>query len=155
MQETPAPSAASAEHRGVVRNGVYRTESPGFEIPIPGGWTWTEGPAGASLQLRIRDEDSGLALEIWRFSGTDYSLRPREGCPWNFEDRGTYTGPGGLQLRTVAACVPVDALDARVFAWMVASPEASWQIEGHVPPGLLIEGDSALRWLVDRFALVP
>jgi len=44
-------------------------------------------------------------------------------------------------------------LDARVFAWMVVSPEAVWQIEGHVPPELIIEGDAALRRLVDGFAL--
>ena len=154
-QQATVVEEVAVVHRGAVRNGVYRTPSPGFEIPIPGGWTWTEGPPGTSLQLRIHDEASGMALEVWRFSGTDPNLRPREGCPWTFVDQGTYTGPGGRQSRTVATCVPVDAQDPRVFAWMVASPEAAWQIEGHVPPGLILEGDASIRWLVDRFVLVP
>lgn len=148
-------SAASTAIRGTVESGVYVTNGPGFRIPVPVGWKHTEGPADASLQLRVEDETSGILVEVWRFSGSDMSLRPRDGCPWSFEDEGPYNGPGGLQKRTVATCAPLDAGQPRVYAWAVEGTDALWQVEGHVPPADLIEGHAAVRWMVERFELVP
>lgn len=156
-ESPPAPSTGvpTTVTHGAVESGVYVTHGPGFRIPVPVGWKYTEGPADASLQLRVEDEGSGILVEVWRFSGSDLSLRPREGCPWSFEDEGTYNGPGGLQHRTVATCVPMDAQQPRVYAWAVKGADALWQVEGHVPPSELIEGHAAVRWMVERFVLVP
>lgn len=156
-ESLPAQTAGSPATmtQGALESGVYVTHGPGFRIPVPVGWKYTEGPADASLQLRVEDESSGILVEVWRFSGLDLSLRPRDGCPWSFEDQGIYDGPGGLQQRTVATCVPKDAEQPRVYAWAVEGADALWQVEGHVPPSDLVEGLAAVRWMVERFVLVP
>ncbi len=149
----PAPATAEPELRGNVVDGIYTDPTAGFSIPVPSGWTWKEGPTDATLQVKVVNPDQTLSIEVWRFSGTDYSLRPREGCPWTFEDRGSYSGPGGVQNRTIATCVPKDARSPRTFAWIVETATAAWQIEGHVAPDAILRTEPTLRWMVEGFTL--
>jgi len=137
-----------------VIGGEYLDEASGYAVPVPVGWVWEEGPESAALQLRMTDPAEGTTVEVWRFSGTDYSLRPREDCSWRFDDHGLYGGPGGLMMRTVGSCVPDDARAARVFGWMVETPEAAWQLEGHVLPDSTIRGLAVVRSVVAQFRIL-
>jgi hypothetical protein len=138
-----------------VTDGEYVNQDSGYAVPVPVGWSWQEGPGDAALQLRMIDPATGTAVEVWRFSGADYSLRPRDDCAWTFEDHGMYEGPGGLMIRTVGSCVPDDAQAPRVFGWMVESPDAAWQLEGHVAPESTIRGLAVVRTVVGRFRILP
>lgn len=147
----PPTAAPGPVRRGGELDGEYRDAVRGYAIPVPPGWQWTEGPPDVALQLRLEDPASGTAVEVWRFSGTDYSLRPRQDCTWTFDDRGPYLGPGGMGDHIVGSCVPGDPTAPRVFGWMVETPEAAWQLEGHVPPAAIVRGLAAVRSVIERF----
>lgn len=139
--------------RGRVVDGVYIDPVHGFRVPVPTGWSWMEGPATGGLQIQISDPSTGVQIEVWRFTGSDASPRPRGDCAWTFQDHGPYVGPGGLALRTVATCVPTLPESRRVFAWMVPGDGVVWQLEGHVPPAVLVRGTAAVRSLIEQFSL--
>jgi len=153
--ERPATQAESdgPTIRGGVVDGRYADPTRGFSVPVPVGWSWEEGPEDGALQVQLSDPNTRTRVEVWRFSGTDLSVRPRQGCTWTFEDTGPYWGPGGLLDRTVATCVPLDANAPRVFAWMVQGDHAAWQLEGHVPPDAIVHGLDTVRSIVERFVL--
>jgi len=142
--------------RGAVRNGTYTDPVWGYSIPVPVGWQWLEGPDPGSLRLRTSDPSTGTTIEVWYFPGNDLRPRPRQDCAWLFYDHGPYVGPGSDPRRSVATCVPHDASQARIFAWMVPGADHGvWQIEGGVLPEHLIRGDALVRAIVEQFELTP
>ena len=148
-----AAAAEAPQTAGSVVGGVYRDAAGRFQLPVPAGWSWTPGPPNAALQVRLMDSSGNLSLEVWRFPGNDHTLRPREGCAWNFVDNGPYSGPVGAATTRIGTCVPTDPTRPRVFGWVVGSADATWQLDGQLSPSVLASGMDPLQAAVQGFQL--
>jgi len=146
-------AAAPPPAIGSVLDGVYSDAAGRFQLPVPDGWTWTPGPAEAALQVRLTGTNGQVFLEVWRFPGTDHTLRPREGCSWEFADAGPYSGPTAAAFVRIGTCVPKDPTHPRVFGWVVGSPDATWQLDGQLAPPAIASGMDALQSAVQGFQL--
>jgi len=146
-----APAMAEARSSGVVYEGVFTDEMHAFSLPVTEGWVADPGPETGLMRVAMVHVSTGTRIEIWAFPGDGLEPRVREGCEWKFKEKNRPLAFAPASI--MATCVPVDALDRRVYGIIFERNGSSYQIEVQAPNDGLLEGRSVaeellsgLRW---------
>jgi hypothetical protein len=130
----------------VVYEGVFTDEMHAFSLPVGEGWVAEPGPEAGLMRVAIEHVATGTRVEVWAFSGTGLEPHVREGCTWEFRSKGRLVSYAEETL--VATCVPVDALDRRVYGTIFERGGTTFQIEVQPPNDALLEGRSMAEALL-------
>ena len=146
-----APPLVVERPSGTVRDGVFRDEAHGFQVPLLEGWVAQPGPSSGLMRVALRHVPTDTLMEVWVFEGTGLSPRQREGCEWTFQSKGRSL-PFSEEV-VVAVCTPDDPSSRRVFGTVFGHNNLVVQIEAHAPTDALVEGKDAadrvirlIRW---------
>jgi hypothetical protein len=145
-----SPGAVGVRPSGVVYEGVFTDEMHAFSLPVGEGWVAEPGPEAGLMRVAVEHVATGTRVEIWAFSGTGLEPHVREGCTWEFRSKGRLASYAEETL--VATCVPVDALDRRVYGTIFERGGTTFQIEVQPPNDALMEGRSMAEVLLSTLA---
>ena len=126
-------------------------EMHAFSLPVTEGWVADPGPETGLMRVAMVHVSTGTRIEIWAFPGDGLEPRVREGCEWKFKEKNRPLAFAPASI--MATCVPVDALERRVYGLIFERNGSSYQIEVQAPNDGLLEGRSVaeellsgLRW---------
>lgn len=136
---------------GTVRDGVFRDEAHGFQVPLLEGWVADPGPSNGLMRVAMMHIPTDTRMEVWVFEGQGLSPRQREGCEWTFQSKGRALSVS--EEVVIAVCTPNDPSSRRVFGTIFSHNNLVVQIEAHTPTDALVEGKDAadrvirlIRW---------
>ena len=135
-----------------VVDGQYIDPSGNFSLFIPEDWFISNTSSFAEKRVSVQHTVQRYRVEVWRVPGTHYRPSPREGCVWAFSDKGLYDGWSESRATNIATCYPISANDDLIFVYLRHWKGSTWQLEGHVSPDVLVEGERETRQLIQTIS---
>ncbi len=148
MKTLAEPLEMNFGDESLKNQGLYSDSTGFFSIQIPEDWFITNTSPFGERRVSIHHSVQTYSVEIWRMPGTHYRPAPREGCVWAFSDKGLYDGWSKSRATNIASCYPISSKDDLIFVYLRHWKGSTWQLEGHVSPDVLVEGERETRKLI-------